>query len=378
MSNYMETDLVVKNDTMQMREKSKWKPLMDTSFIKKLEEDEAIQDIHPILNEEIVIPWEADFLEYWMSNFYDMWMEDSYEDIKEDYQKHPEKYYSFLVGVDMEEFRYINSSMENKIEEADFLEGKACILYENTLGLDFKRVKGKQVSYYLSDNPDKSCQMTIQGMVNESYYANLLGTTPTLIVSDTFLKGISENPYISRVSIQYRQEYDKKAEERIKGLIDASKDKKDFSYSSKIEELERVKKAQGNMMGIGMAIVLLLAFIGIMNYINTSISNLQGSQMELSVMESIGMSQNQLRKLLFREGCLYAGMALIFTMTIGLAVTYYLYGSMNYRRIAFQIPVLPITAAVLVVLLLCIMVPLAAYRQMERRESLVERIRGFE
>ena len=75
---------------------------------------------------------------------------------------------------------------------------------------------------------------------------------------------------------------------------------------------------------------------------------------------------------------LYAGMALIFTMTIGLAVTYYLYGSMNYRRIAFQIPVLPITAAVLVVLLLCIMVPLAAYRQMERRESLVERIRGFE
>ncbi len=377
-SNYMETDLVVKNDTMQMREKSKWKPLIDTSFIKKLEEDEAIQDIHPILNEEIVIPWEADFLEYWMSNFYDMWMEYSYEDIKEDYQKHPEKYYSFLVGVDREEFRYINSSMENKIEEADFLEGKACILYENTLGLDFKRVKGKQVSYYLSDNPGKSCQMTIQGMVNESYYANLLGTTPTLIVSDTFLKGISENPYISRVSIQYRQEYDKKAEERIKGLIDASKDKKDFSYSSKIEELERVKKAQGNMMGIGMAIVLLLAFIGIMNYINTSISNLQGSQMELSVMESIGMSQNQLRKLLFREGCLYAGMALIFTMTIGLAVTYYLYGSMNYRRIAFQIPVLPITAAVLVVLLLCIMVPLAAYRQMERRESLVERIRGFE
>lgn len=258
------------------------------------------------------------------------------------------------------------------------MEGKACILYENALGLDFKRVKGKQVSYYLSDNPGKSCQMTIQGMVNESYYANLLGTTPTLIVSDTFLKGISENAYISRVSIQYRQEYDKKAEERIKGLIDASKDKKDFSYSSKIEELERVKKAQGNMMGIGMAIVLLLAFIGIMNYINTSISNLQGSQMELSVMESIGMSQNQLRKLLFREGCLYAGMALIFTMTIGLAVTYFLYRSMNYRRIAFQIPVLPILAAVFVVLLLCIMVPWAAYRQMERRESLVERIRGFE
>lgn len=334
--------------------------------------------MHAIPNEEIIIPWEADFMEYWMTNFYDMWMEESYEDVKEDYQKHPEKYYSFLIGIDREEFRYLNSVMENKVKESDFLEGNACILYENTLGLDFEKVKGKRVSYYLSDNPGKVCQMAIEGMANDSYYANLLGTAPTLIVSDKFLKGISENPYISKVSIQYRQEYDMEAEGRLKGLMEASKNKKDFSYSSKIEELQMVKKAQGNMMGIGMGIVLLLAFIGIMNYVNTSVSNIQSSQMELSIMESIGMSQAQLRKLLIWEGFFYALMVLIFAMTVGLSITYYLYQSMNYRNIPFWMPALPMLAAVFVVMLLCILVPLMGYRQMEQKETLVERIRRVE
>ena len=377
-SNYMEADMAIQNDTMQMKEKSGWKPLIDHSFLKKIEEDGAVKEMHPILNEEIIIPWEEDFVEYWMTNFYDMWMEESYEDVKEDYQKHPEKYYSFLVGIDREEFRYLNSAIGNKVKEADFLEGNACILYENTLGLDFEKVKGKRVSFYLSDNPERNCQMAIEGMSNDSYYANLLGTTPTLIVSDKFLKGISDNPYVSKVSIRYRREYDTEAEDRIKGLIEASKEKKDFSYNSKIEELQMVKKAQGNMMGIGMGIVLLLAFIGIMNYVNTSVSNLQSSQMELSVMESIGMSQAQLRKLLIREGLLYALMALIFAMTAGLSVTYYLYQSMNYRGIPFWMPVIPVMAAVFVVMLLCILVPLIAYRQIEQKESLVERIRRFE
>ena len=115
-----------------------------------------------------------------------------------------------------------------------------------------------------------------------------------------------------------------------------------------------------------------------MNYVNTSVSNLQASQMELSVMESIGMTQKQLQKLLVREGVLYAVSALLFAATIGLFITYCLYQSMNYRQIPFEVPVLPVLAAVFMVLLLCIVVPLLAYWRLERKETLVERIRGVE
>ena len=50
--------------------------------------------------------------------------------------------------------------------------------------------------------------------------------------------------------------------------IQSLSDSRDVSYESKIEEMENVKKAQGNMKGVGIGITLILAFIGLMNYIN--------------------------------------------------------------------------------------------------------------
>lgn len=377
-SNYMEADIIIKNDTMQMCEKSEWKPLMQSSFLKNIKGDEGIKKIYPVYNEEIVIPWQGEFTDYWMTNFYNMWMPETYEDVRDDYRKHPEKYYSFLVGIDEEEFQYLNLLMENVVAEEDFLEGKACILYENMLGLDLEKVKGKQISFYLADNPKQVYQMTMQGMTNDTHYANLLGTPPTLIVSNTFLKKIAKNPYISKVGIEYEKEYDEEAENRLKKLVEESSYKKDFSYSSKIDEVKTVEKAQGNMMQIGMGLAFLLAFIGIMNYVNTSVSNLQTSQVELSVMESIGMTRKQLRNLLVREGLLFAVSALLFAATVGLYITYCLYQSMNYRQIPFEVPVFPILVAAFMVMLLCIIVPLIAYWRLGRKETLVERIRGLE
>lgn len=95
-------------------------------------------------------------------------------------------------------------------------------------------------------------------------------------------------------------------------------------------------------------------------------------------MESIGMTGKQVKQLLIREGLLYVGASLVMTFTLGLGVTYVLYQSMNYRGIPFTVPILPIAAAILLIALLCIAIPLAAYHSVEKNGSLVERIRGFE
>ena len=41
--------------------------------------------------------------------------------------------------------------------------------------------------------------------------------------------------------------------------------------TSKIEDADEIEKAQGNMPQVGIGIVLILAFIGIMNYMNTNV-----------------------------------------------------------------------------------------------------------
>ncbi|MCD8356458.1 MAG: FtsX-like permease family protein [Clostridia bacterium] len=375
-SDYMDGDMIISNDTMQMETKDKWKPLIDDSFLKELRQNQGISEVHPIVNAQIVVPWEPDFADYWMREFYDMWMEDDYD--QEDYQQHPEKYCSFLVGIDKQEFECLNATLEQPIDEANFLAGNTCILFMDWLELDKEKMIGKPISFYLDGQKDQVFQMTIQGGTADTYYANMLGTTPTMIVSDSFVKGIVENPYMSKVRVKYQEEYDAATERDILHMIDASPYHEDFNHESKLEALEEVKQAQGNMMGIGVGIAFVLAFIGMMNYLNASVGNIQSRQVELSVMESIGMTGKQVRWLLIREGLLYAGASLGVVLTIGLGVTYVLYQSMNYRDVPFVVPILPIAAAALLIALLCAVIPLAAYHSMQRKGSIVERIRGFE
>lgn len=377
-SNYMDADMVIKNDTMQMETRENWKPLMDDAFLKELQQSQDIREVHPIVNAQIVVPWEADFADYWMSEFYDMWMDETYGDVKEDYQQHPEKYSSFLAGIDREQFTYLNAALEQPIDESEFLTGKACIIVKNSLQLEKDRTIGKTVTFYPDGQENEIFQIEIQGMTDDSYYMNLLGGTPTLIVSDTLVRSIAEHPYVSKVSVQYQQEYDEDTENKILNLMKTSPYKKDFSYESKIQEIKTVTKAQGNMLGIGIGITLVLAFIGMMNYLNASAGNIQSRQIELAVMESIGMAGKQVRGLLIREGLLYAGASLGVALTFGLGVTYLLYQSMNYRNVPFHVPILPIVATALLIAILCVVIPLVKYRSMERQGSLVERIRGFE
>lgn len=376
-SNYMDNDLVIKNDIMQMSEESKWKPVLSDDLLKQINNHPGVKETHAVTNTQIVIPWEADFIEYWMQEFYETWMNEDYQDVKTNYQKHPEKYFSYLVGIDDTEFQYLNQSLTKSINKQEFQNGKICILFRDGLQLQDKKVIGKSISYSLYHG-DKKYQMTIQGMTDDSYYSNLLGTTPTLIVSDRFLKNIVPNAYVSKLGVRYEKEYDSSVEKAIQYMLKNSQYPKDYSYESKLEELKTVTKAQGNMLRIGIGIAFILAFIGIMNYLNTSVGNVQSRQQEFAVLESIGMTNRQLRHMLMLEGILYAGSSLFLTATLGLGVTYSLYQSMNYRGVAFSIPALPILLEVFVVCLICICIPIMAYQHMEKKGSIVERIRRNE
>lgn len=222
--------------------------------------------------------------------------------------------------------------------------------------------------------------MKIAGMTddNDGFYGGVQGVTPNLIVSDAFLERVVTDPYVSKVGIRYQEEYDEKAEAMVKKMMDDSQYSRDFSYDSKLEELEATTRAQGNMMGVGIGVALVLGFIGIMNYINASVGSIQSRQTSLSIMESLGMTGRQLKKLLVYEGLLHALASIAFAMTIGLGITYYLYQSMNEREIPFAVPVVPVLVVCLLILVACTVIPLVAYWSIEKRASIIQRIRGFE
>ena len=60
--------------------------------------------------------------------------------------------------------------------------------------------------------------------------------------------------------------------------------------------------------------------------------------------------------------------------TVGLGIDVLLFQRMNYHKVAFSIPVIPVVVMIVTLFALCILVPLAAGRFMEGDGTLVERI----
>ena len=196
-----------------------------------------------------------------------------------------------------------------------------------------------------------------------------------MIVIDQAVSDFAKEPIIFKAGIQYEKEFDEKTEIAVENILRESPDASDFSWESKIQQAAIVEKAQGHMSEIGFGIVLILAVIGLMNYVNTSVGNIQSRRKEISIMESVGMSERQVRKMLVWEGIFYTGGVMLLTLTAGLGITYAIYQSVNYMGAAFWFPVVPFLMACALLLTVCIAVPLLAYRQLEKSGSLVERIR---
>lgn len=206
-------------------------------------------------------------------------------------------------------------------------------------------------------------------------YTALLGYPPTMIVIDQAVANFVEEPIIFKAGIRYNREFDEATEHSIQKILLDSPNAKDYSWSSKIEQADNVKKAQGHMMEVGMGIAVILAIIGFMNYVNTSVGNMHNRWKEISIIESVGMTERQVKKMLILEGVFYMVGVVFLTLTVGLGVTYGVYQSMNYKGVDFWFPTIPFLCATLILLVVCIMVPVLAYKSMEKSGSLVERIR---
>ena len=85
------------------------------------------------------------------------------------------------------------------------------------------------------------------------------------------------------------------------------------------------------------------------------------------------MTDRQRNYLLILEGIFYAAGSLLITATVGLAVTYGVYQSMNYMQVPFEVPVWPAVGMTAFIMALCAGIPVIAGAMMIRKGSVVER-----
>ncbi|MGI6005930.1 MAG: ABC transporter permease [Ruminococcus sp.] len=150
----------------------------------------------------------------------------------------------------------------------------------------------------------------------------------------------------------------------------------DMSYESKKSALSAFDDMTGMFVMVGMALSLIVGLIGILNFINSILTGMITRKKEFAMLQSIGMTKGQLRKMLLLEGLYYAVLAILlsFGITILLSVTALKSLSGLIWFISFRFSLRPMAAIVPILLLLGILIPLISEKS-GRKQSIIDQLR---
>ena len=128
--------------------------------------------------------------------------------------------------------------------------------------------------------------------------------------------GGNEHGSVFTIAVDDYGEYGDWVEEQIGALI-SSYDDLDFRTlrQQKTEDAARIPALEMQIYGIAVFVIL----FGIFNLINTVCGSIVSKKKQLSMLESIGMEERQVRRMLLAESIFLALPNIVITMTLGTA-----------------------------------------------------------
>lgn len=152
-----------------------------------------------------------------------------------------------------------------------------------------------------------------------------------------------------------------------------------MDFDSKASLAAEYNGTQRTFKTVGITLSVLVALVGIMNFINTVITSIIARRQELAMLQSIGMTSKQVMQVLMLEGMMYILLTIGITLTIGSALCYlglsaFVSGS-SYMKLHFT--VVPSLLCLPVLLLIAILVPVISQNNV-CKNSVVERLREAE
>lgn len=165
--------------------------------------------------------------------------------------------------------------------------------------------------------------------------------------------------------------------ETVNGLIEQKNPELVLTTKTSLRE---EFSAETNMFSmIGGFLGFVLALIGILNFINAMVTGILARKQEFAMMQAVGMTGRQLRRMLTMEGVLYGAWTIGIAVTLGNVISYgliYLMGkNMAYFEWSFHI--LPMLISIPVIAAVSVILPVICYHTLCRK-SIIERIRLVE
>lgn len=276
--------------------------------------------------------------------------------------------------------RYCDFSGENIDMEA-FLNGDVCIMGVLDEREAAKRMNGKTLTLISEENNERidikvaSCVITKDSSFFQFAEHRFMGGAPHyLIVSDRVMERLGENYIIDTIIM----ECDKDSEPYVTGRVKEMTENSDTVSSAdiKTELLKELKGSIGAMKMLTDGVSFLLILIGIINFINVMMTGVYSRRKEFALLESVGMSKKQVKKMLVLEGIYYGIITIGLVATIGNGIIY-IVSRLTGEVVDYAIPVYPLAELIIMsafILAVCTLIPALLYKSISK-ETLTERLR---
>lgn len=195
---------------------------------------------------------------------------------------------------------------------------------------------------------------------------------PLIYMSEKKFKEIYETPtlygFLFDVDVQYQQEMENHLTQET-----------DVAYTSILTMKATVSGIKNVVLLIGGVIGAVFALVGLINFINLVMTNIITRRHEFATMQSIGMTNRQLRKMMISESFSYVLLAgIVGTLAAGaLGITLvraFAEKGPTSLMMSFQMTLLPALMMLVLFVALAFIVPVVALRFFNNR-SIVERLR---
>lgn len=206
-------------------------------------------------------------------------------------------------------------------------------------------------------------------MTTESYSPNALYS---IFPMEEFLK-MDQDAILFRLGILAKEGMLDTVEENVKNYTQGINPRLD--YVSKLQLEEEFSSMTSGFLILGGAIAGVIALIGILNFLNSMITSVITRKRELAMLQSIGLTDSQLKKMLIVEGMSYIGLAMGVSIVIGSLISVAFVRALNRIVACFEYHFVysPYLWMLPFFLIIAYVVPCFAYRNVQKN-SLIERL----
>ena len=198
-----------------------------------------------------------------------------------------------------------------------------------------------------------------------------------IYTSNDLIKSAPNKNYTELIQIEVKDKYYDSVNSMLLGISDRYNN---IEYKDFKGDLEFNNKAFFGINSMGYGLVGVIGMISLVNLINTMFTSIISRKKELGMLQAIGMSDKQLKKMLQIEGMFYTSITIISSLVIGSTVGYFAYLAFynsGAEYAVYKYPFVPFI--ILVVVSISVQIGIANFiNNYFNKESLVDRVRYSE